>query len=541
MNEQSPKSAAVGAAAPTFLQRREGRVILGAFALLLLAGLFAFKDYGLGWDDWTCRASSGQVNWNYITRGVTKPLLEGNEKYHGPAYELFLLVLEKVLFIKDIRNVYLMRHAAMFLTFFLATIAFFRIARRALGHDLYALCACAMLVLSPRIFQEAFINSKDLAFLSFFIFAAWSLFRLLEKQSYFNVALHALICGLLIDIRLIGLLAPAVTVACLCVLAVRQGSARLAANAAKLSSYLALCTGFVVLFWPVLWLGPWFHFSAALEEMRKYHWEGFVLYMGANIKSTELPWHYLPYWIFITTPLLYTALWACGAVALFGSTIAKLRRASDYVRTLELEWLAIVAFFAGPLGAVIVLHSVVYDSWRHVFCVYPFFILIAAYGIKRLVEGRGALRMPAGILVVVLAVNSCAVAWFMVQNHPHQNVYFNGLAQLVHKPLEKNFELDYWGLSYRQGLEHILELEPYPNKFKIAAEDYSCKVNLNILESRDRERIEFVDDRSDANYFLTNYRGTNGEYPAVAPYDDKVFKIVVCDVPILGVYRMKPR
>ncbi len=541
MNEQRPKSAEVGGATSAFLGAWQGRVILGAFALFFIAGIFAFKDYGLGWDDWTCRASSGQVNWNYITRGVTKPLLEGNEKYHGPAYELFLLALEKVLFIKDIRNVYLMRHAAMFLTFFLATIAFFRIARRALGHDLYALCACVMLVLSPRIFEEAFINSKDLAFLSFFIFATWSLFRLLEKQSVLNVAVHALICGLLIDIRLIGLLAPAVTVACLVVLAVRQGSAQLPANTGKLIGYVVLCTGFVILFWPVLWLGPWFHFNAALEEMRKYHWEGFVLYMGANIKSTELPWHYLPYWIFITTPLLYTALWAGGVAALCTSASAKLRRASDFVRTLELEWLAIVAFFAGPLGAVIVLHSVVYDSWRHVFCVYPFFVLIAAFGFKRLIESRRPVRLPSGILLIVLAVNSCAVAWFMIRNHPHQNVYFNALAQLVHKPLEKNFELDYWGLSYRQGLERVLELEPYPNKLKIAAEDASCKVNLNILKAQDRERIEFVDDRNAANYFLTNYRGTNGEYPAVAPYDDKVFGIAVSDVPILGVYRMKPR
>ncbi|GAJ22942.1 unnamed protein product, partial [marine sediment metagenome] len=42
----------------------------------------------------------------------------------------------------------------------------------------------------------------------------------------------------------------------------------------------------------------------------------------------------------------------------------------------------------------------------------------------------------------------------MIKNHPHQNVYFNFFAG---KNIKERFELDYWGLSYKQALEYVLE------------------------------------------------------------------------------------
>ena len=45
-----------------------------------------------------------------------------------------------------------------------------------------------------------------------------------------------------------------------------------------------------------------------------------------------------------------------------------------------------LAIFFTPLFAVIFLHSVVYDSWRHLYFIYPSFLLIALYGFQKIIS-----------------------------------------------------------------------------------------------------------------------------------------------------------
>ncbi|MBK8179688.1 MAG: hypothetical protein IPK67_12540 [Planctomycetes bacterium] len=528
------------------------RWFLGLLALaFLLAGVLAFDDYGLGWDDGTSRAATGQVNWNFVTRGVSKTLLEGNEKYHGPAYELFLLALEKVLFLDDLRSIYQMRHLAMFLTFALAVAAFHDLARRLLARPWSALAASSILVLSPRIFAESFVNSKDLAFLSFSILAAWTLLRALEKPSAARLGLHALAVAWLIDIRILGVLHAAVTAAAFAVEALRGGRAAWPRWIARSLLSLALCAGLVVLFWPVLWLGPWQHFRAALQEMSQYHWEGLVLYAGERVRSTELPWHYLPCWIFVTTPLLYTALFGVGVARQCLWALEGLLRpgaapdgghqglASRLAR-LDTRWIAVAAFGFAPVLSVIALGSVVYDGWRHVYCVYPFLVLFAARGLEFLTE-PGLLPRPVGrAILVVFAGNALVVGSQMAQSHPHQNVYFNEFAKAHWQPMGAHFELDYWGVAYRQGLEAVLALKPRPQRIRVAARNYACKMNFSILEAADRERLTYVESRAECDYYLSNFRRADAAEEDDPPEERKVHEIVVGGVPILAVYRMGP-
>ncbi len=523
-----------------FCKSRPRAVVALAFALFLVVGLLAFADYGVGWDDGASRDGTGLVNWNYVTRGEERPLLKGNEKYHGPAYELFLVLLEKVLDLQDTRAVFLMRHLVLFLTFFLATLAFFQVAKRVLSSHWYALGASMALVLSPRIFAEAFINSKDLVFLSFSVFATWTLFRTLDGPTTLRWAVHALASGLLIDIRILGILHVAVTAACLAVLTVRDDRARLGPNAAKALLYLALTAGFVVLFWPVLWLGPWLHFRAALADMSWYHWVGYVLYLGARVKGTELPWHYLPYWIWISTPILYTLLFVGGSLALAGAAVRSLASPRTLVHDLDLQWLAICVYAFAPVLSVIVLHSEVYDAWRHVFCVYPFIVLIAARGAQGLVGRASAPRIPAALAVTLFAVHSAWIAADMLRTHPHENVYFNELARVLHAPLERSFDQDYWGLSCRQGFERVLALDPAPAHIRVATATQGCRNNVWILPPRERARIEVWYDRASADWFLTNFRNAEERVVAPPPDDRKVYELTVHSVPILAVYRLRP-
>src|SRR4030095_10445619 len=196
-----------------------------------------------------------------------------------------------------------------------------------------------------------------------------------------------------------------------------------------------------------------------VQTMSHYPWPGDVLYAGAELPAASLPWHYALTWIAITTPIVYLVGFVLGLPIVLGSAWRELRGPSsgNGIRS----WLVMAWFFV-PLASVLVCHSCLYDCWRHLFFVYPALLLIAAKGYlvigaavrERVVNSRG-LRIAAAGACLIAVGNVATVAAFMIRTHPFEHVYFN---RLVGGPAGARFrfEMDYWGLSYRRGLEAIL-------------------------------------------------------------------------------------
>ena len=76
--------------------------------------------------------------------------------------------------------------------------------------------------------------------------------------------------------------------------------------------YIFLSIFFVYIFWPYLWSDPINNFIAAFKGMN--NWQLIIdnLFMGKIYPSDELPIFYIPFWIFISTPLFYTLLFLFG-------------------------------------------------------------------------------------------------------------------------------------------------------------------------------------------------------------------------------------
>jgi hypothetical protein len=133
--------------------------------------------------------------------------------------------------------------------------------------------------------------------------------------------------------------------------------------------------------------------------------------------------------------------------------------------------------------------------------------MIAIYGLYYLHQNK--LKFIALILSVI---TFAWIAVFMVRNHPFQYVYFNYL--LPHnKPeyIRKNFEMDYWGVSYRQSLEYILNHDN-SKRINICAESGTPGFyNSFILPEKERIRINYVS-LDKADYFITNYRYHPADY-----------------------------
>jgi hypothetical protein len=385
----------------------------------------------------------------------------------------------------------------------------------------------------------------DLPFLSMFIISIYTLVKYIDKQTLYRASLHALSCAILIDIRIMGILVPCFTFLFVTVDLISGSKAakiRIKDIILSLSLYGFLLISFTILFWPILWHGPIYHFIQAFLRMRRFPWDNSVLYLGDFIKARSLPWHYIPLWLIITTPILYSFNFFVG---LFASIKSILKSPLNlYSNNQKRNDLIFLLWFFLPLLAVIALKSVLYDSWRHMFFIYPAFLIISLRGLMALFEFiklkfKGQVYKTANIILILIIVFSLIhTTQFMVKNHPYQNVYFNFLAG---KNIAKNFEMDYWSLSYRQALEYILANDT-DSTIKVIVVPFPGSPNVRILNKKDRERLRNVA-LEEATYFLSNYRFPKQYYrfhKKEYPYNkNEIFSIKVADTKIMGVYKLK--
>jgi hypothetical protein len=278
----------------------------------------------------------------------------------------------------------------------------------------------------------------------------------------------------------------------------------------------------------VLWKNSLQNLLQAFIQMSHYPWHGTLLYFGKYLSAVSLPWHYAPIWISITTPPLYLLGFIFGlfffTIEIFNAPYEKKRYALTF-----LMW------FFMPILSIILLHSIILDGWRHLFFVYPAFLLISLKGLTEIWNAILSLKKTKGrnilltTFALIITLSVASTAYFMVINHPHQNVYFN---LLVGKNARNNFELDYWGLSYRQALQYILKKEPQ-GVINFTAANWPGEFNLQILDSTERSRLRYSSE-ADATYFLTNFRWHKEDYSYT-----EVYNITAYGSKIMSVYKLK--
>ena len=522
-----------------------------AFFLTVLAiGLGIHGDYGVSFDERQQRYSGG-VSLKHVVERIAPRLLPDSasrlpalddyaDRDYGVAFELPAAALEVLLGIKDDREVMLFRHLLTFLVALAGIVAVERMAYRRFRDGRLALLAAAFLVLSPRLFAESFYNSKDIVFMALFAVATWAAVEFVLRPRPWTALLAAVAAALAIDVRIMAVILPCAT---LSILALRVAKRQAAPQAIALTIPLyaiALCV-VVVAMWPWLWSAPVTNFIQAFQNMAKFRWEGDVLYLGTVVPGGALPWHYVGVWIAVTTPLLYLALFVAGASMVLGRLAsARLQLWKDDDELQDLFYLGLVVV---PLVAVIGLKSVLYDGWRQMYFIYPAFLMIAVRGFAGLWESGlpGPHRRVA--LAAIVAVTLGHTAWWMWREHPFQNVYFNHLAGVgAGAGAGSRFELDYWGVSNRQGLDYILKTDP-SEVITVAAASFTPLADAGyMLRADDRKRIKYTADVASAQYLFTNYRMVRdpiAQRQALSEECDPYYEIKVGGHAILTIYRRK--
>ncbi len=437
-------------------------LFFSAFVLvLLIIGILIHKDYGISWDEPQQRLI-GFINFNYVSDYLklnlenppnSPPDIEKLENFkdrdYGVIFELPAVLLEYIFTFNDIQEVYFARHLLTFFIFIGGVIAVYQMAARRFSDWRMGVIAAVLIILSPRIFAESFYNNKDLVFLSFFAIAVNTAIIFILRPSWQTALLHALASAIAIDTRIMAIIVPCATLL-IVTLQTLKGERLWSKSLQLLALYFFVMVGLVIVFWPFLWSDPLGHFLEALGNMAKFRWAPRIIFEAEYVKASNLPWHYVPTWISITTPPLYLVLFAIGCLGILKNCILNIRYL--WRNDNQLQDLIFMGFCIGPVIAVIALHSVLYNGWRHVYFIYPTFILITVVGLHWLWSAVKFSNILKTIIAIIVIGSLANTSVWMIQNHPLQNLYFNSLT----KDWDKKYEVDYWGLAYKPLLEAIL-------------------------------------------------------------------------------------
>jgi hypothetical protein len=505
----------------SILKKYVGIILLG---ITLTVGLFTYKTYGISWDEQEQR-HIGMFSYTYLVHGDPAMHYYWNRNY-GVAFELPLIILERILNLHDTRDIYLMRHLVSHLFFLFSAFCLFLLIDYLYKNKLLATIGFLMLVLNPVIYGHSFFNSKDVPLLSMYIICFLLTAVAFNNAKYKYYILLGIACALLINIRIMGSLMVASV--CLFFLADYFNPAGNKKQTARFFLTF-LVTTLLVLYasWPYLYNNPVGNIIDAFKGASN-HWPGIDLFNGRLLAGSEVSMAYTFVWFSISNPIIYLLAGMFGILLL---VICLFKNFSKYLSDKkERNNLAYLIIFILPILLVIILHSRLYDGWRLMYFLYAPFILLAIYGLNYLLKTK--LKMP---VIIVIAAGIASTSFYMIQNFPFGYVYFNNLvSDNEPEKLRKTWELDYWGTSYKQALEYILENDK-SQKIDIAVANPPGQMNLMILKPEERTRLNLVTDNPE--YFLTSYRfhPEDYSYPASQVY----YNIKVLNSSIMTVYKLR--
>ena len=425
-------------------------------AVAVAAGL-TFRDYGLGWDDYT-HSQYGDLLLKLYGSGFadTRALSFVNLYKYGGGFDMAAALAAKVLPFGLFETRRLIGAAVGILGLAVT----WRIGRR-MGGPLAGLVALALLATCPLYYGHMFINAKDAPFATAMAVLLIGLIRAFDEYpgpSARTMVLVSVGLGLAFGSRVLaGVAAPAGFAALLFMLAVDARARGWMTAAQRAGLFLwtllpALGLGYLImgLLWP--WsvqspLNP-LHAAEYFDTFFEKPWE--ELYEGRLIPVPDMPASYLPHLFLLKLPELMLAL---GLIGTIGAIVAVTLRRVNVNRRAGLIVLLFAAIF--PVALAMALRPALYNGLRHfVFVVPPFAVLGGLAAQWTVARARAYGRLATGALAAVFIAGIAAPIVGMMRLHPYEYTFFNALAGGV-RQAQHEYMLDYWGLAFKQAADEL--------------------------------------------------------------------------------------
>jgi Dolichyl-phosphate-mannose-protein mannosyltransferase len=450
--------------------------ILVLAAVAVVAGL-TFRDYGLGWDDYT-HAEYADLLLRMYGSGFkdTGALSFANLYMYGGGFDMAAALLHKIIPLELFETRRLLG-AIVGVTGLAVT---WRLGRR-VGGPLAGLAALLLLALCPIFYGHMFMNPKDAPFAVAMAILMLGLVRLAEEYpqpSPRTILIVGLGAGLSIGSRILGGLALIYALVGFLPLFVDEfhnlGTREALHRFAHVVHVLVpgLILGYLImgLIWPWSIIEPAnpFHALTYFSHFFEKPWK--EMFDGALVSVPDMPWSYLPTLFALQLPEVLLALTIAGVI---GTFMALPRGDVAARRKTILLMLTLAAML--PLVVAMLKRPALYNGIRHFIFVIPPMTVLAglafARGMNWLKENRRNWQPAA---VAVFSFGLLLSLGEMIRLHPYQYTHFNHIAGTV-RAADDRYMLDYWGLALKQAsdglreqLDEQQEVPPKGRKWKVA-------------------------------------------------------------------------
>ncbi|HEY9153187.1 MAG TPA: glycosyltransferase family 39 protein [Anaerolineales bacterium] len=413
--------------------------IIALLILSLMVGVVTAKDYGESWDEPNIYIYANYSFHAYenILHPQDLQLFSGDLNFYGPAYFMLADASSNVIkILVPSLSVITAWHFIYFLTFLTSILMLYLLSKRWMGR--WAAFGTALLFASqPLIWGHAFINPKDIPFMTFFLASIYFGLEMLDASPSTKwkwLVPAGIILGLTVSIRVIGPLAGLLVL----IYAIIKFPRKIITTL-PYYGLIAIITSYLT--WPYLWKAPIANLLTSIKVMSAFPNIVPVLFMGTVYPANELPRRFFPTLLGLQLTETALILIAMGIVVSLWFFINGKNREPILLFT---------GWFLIPTLWIVLTRSNLYDNARQLLFLWPPLFIIAGMGMDQLMTLAKFPVLKVALLIVVAMPGIYA----SVQLHPYEYIYYNSLIGGVPGAYRK-FELDYWATSFRESIGYI--------------------------------------------------------------------------------------
>lgn len=424
--------------------------IAGVFFLF---GLVTLDDFGVTWDE-PLHFAVGDLYLNRIidpdiSIKIINKDYETDMQYYGPIFDIWGAINHRIFTVRfglleedNSRHLHIIVSGA--LTIFFTTLLAGQVFSPRVG-----IISGLFLAAIPRFVGHSFNNPKDIPLALIFILCLFfSCRRLITGKRGYSLLL-LLAGGIGFATRIQYLLAPALVIMLSIVYnSIIKSDGRSfwskMVGCWDLPLAILLTIPLGMLFWPYFWTSPFEKFQSMLDFYLRHPVQAQLLirYLGQDyIPGLNLPWHYAPVMMTITTPLFTLGAILVGIGAMIRDLIRKRSGAQEkFGASLVLLWIII------GLLPFMLPGQRVYGGIRHFLFVVPAFCVTAGFGLDFILarlRGRylPPARAAAAVLFILLFISTYSY-------HPYYTIYYNTLVGGPRGAFNR-FPVENWGNAYK--------------------------------------------------------------------------------------------
>ena len=493
------------------------KIFIALAALSLLFMPIMSTHHGMSGDEWSLIIYGNDIYdyfFNHSTKALDYDKLNWQQvaglHYYGGLYDFSVTFLHKTFF--QHADELTVRHCINALIGALLFIYTGLIGKH-FGGWRTGVIAFLLIALSPRILGESMNNPKDIPFAFANVFFLYYLLRYIAsfgqtKAQWKYALLMGLGFGLAMGFRIGGILMIPYTGLFIIAYYLWDKTfqttikSNFSANAKQLvlNMLTMAVLGYIIgiIFWPWALQDPLSKPLEALAAMTHREIPIRMLYNGAYLMNTEVPNTYTMNWIYISTPI-FILVGFLGSILLLRSLSTQYGKASLFLLFYTLCF---------PVAYAVYKHSVLYDTWRHFFFIYPSMVLLVALLSNYLMEKFAAQKAVQYTLIGIIAIGMALPLMWIVRSFPNEYVYFNEFEGGIKKAFGV-YDLDYYQNSGKQATEWIKQhAKPKNGKIIVAS-------NMSAIENyfkKDTARfsgiyVRYNDrDTKDWDYYITYSR-----------------------------------